>query len=171
MVAALTGTHPRQPQAVRPAGVQVISAVGPLLAAVPYSAPHTESACADNNPLMNVVSMSRIKSGLACASSSCRKRAGSILRCSGYRGAPIRVGCERSLEGSRGDRVNLSRTRSPPSSYTTLPDSTNTRPSASRACSTALWSGWRRRVAWPLERRERPREAAASMRWLGPPVL
>ncbi|WP_338325265.1 nuclease-related domain-containing protein [Pedococcus bigeumensis] len=32
----------------------------------------------------------------------------------GHRGALLRVGCERSLEGSRGDRACVSRTRSPP---------------------------------------------------------
>ena len=31
----------------------------------PYSAPHTLSACADNNALMNVSSIERIRSGEA----------------------------------------------------------------------------------------------------------
>ena len=46
---------------------------------VPYSAPHTLSAWADSNALMNVPSSSRIRSGLAWASCSCKKTAGSIL--------------------------------------------------------------------------------------------
>jgi len=46
---------------------------------VPYSAPHTLSACALSRALMNVPSSSRIRSGLAWASWSCKKTAGSIL--------------------------------------------------------------------------------------------
>src|SRR3954453_19396414 len=46
---------------------------------VPYSAPQTASASADISVLMNVVSICRSRSGLAWASCSCRKRAGSIL--------------------------------------------------------------------------------------------
>ncbi|WP_237566079.1 hypothetical protein, partial [Ornithinimicrobium cerasi] len=44
---------------------------------------------------------------------------------SGHRDAPFESAVEGSLEGSRGDRAYISRTRSPPwSSYTTLMDST-----------------------------------------------
>ncbi len=42
----------------------------------------------------------------------------------GHRSVLLRVGCERSLEGSRGDRTYVSRTRSPGSSYTKAMDST-----------------------------------------------
>jgi len=39
---------------------------------VPYSAPHTLSACAESNAFTNVDNNSRIKSGLACANCSCK---------------------------------------------------------------------------------------------------
>src|SRR3954452_19211368 len=45
----------------------------------PYSAPQTASASADISVLMNVVSICRSRSGLAWASCSDRKWAGSIL--------------------------------------------------------------------------------------------
>src|SRR3954468_9625604 len=45
----------------------------------PYSAPQTASASADMRVLVNVVSICRSRSGLAWASCSCRKWAGSIL--------------------------------------------------------------------------------------------
>lgn len=66
---------------------------------VPYSAPHTLSACADSSAWMNVVSMSRqVGAGLR---EFVMQEAGRVdTGCSGHRGAPIRDGCERSLEGS-----------------------------------------------------------------------
>src|SRR5215203_3196587 len=72
----------------------------------PYSAPQTASASADINVLMNVVSICRSRSGLAWASCSDRKRAGSILL--GAVIASFLLGsCERSSRRSRGGRLHV----------------------------------------------------------------
>ncbi|MBB2986098.1 hypothetical protein [Terracoccus luteus] len=74
--------------------------------------------------MTNVVSSSRIKSGLAWASCSCKKTAGSILGV-----AVIAVSFFESVvrdhsKDHSGDRAYVSRTRSPGSSYTNAMDST-----------------------------------------------
>ena len=85
------------------------------------------SACADSSALMNVPSSSRIRSGLAWASCSCKKTSGSIM---GF--AVIAVSFFESVvrdhsKDHSGDRTCMRRTRSPGSSYTNVMDSTDGR--------------------------------------------
>src|ERR671916_2870478 len=90
----------------------------------PYSAPQTASASADISVLMKVVSICRSRSGLAWASCSCRKRAGSILL-----GAVIASnswGCERYPEDHAVAASTFRARYSPGPSHTTLVDATMT---------------------------------------------
>ena len=81
----------------------------------PYSAPHTLSACPDSSALMNVPRSSRIRSGLACASCSCRNCTVNT-GFSGHHGVLHRVGVEDPSQ-SRGDRTRVY-ARAVTSSYT-----------------------------------------------------
>src|SRR5215213_4512819 len=90
----------------------------------PYSAPQTASASAESSVLMKVPSSSRSRSGLAWASCSSSRRAGSILDVTVIVGVLLRVGCERSLEGSPGGRRLLRQRHAHRDPYTTLPDVT-----------------------------------------------
>src|SRR4051794_9531577 len=90
---------------------------------VPYSAPQTASASADMSVLMKVVSICRSRSGLAWASCSDRKWAGSILL-----GAVIAFFSWRAVRGFPEDHAVAAftcRARwSPGPSHTTLVDAT-----------------------------------------------
>ena len=74
---------------------------------------------------MNVASISRIRSGQACASCSCKKTLGSILGPAVIVVSFFEAVVRDHSKDHSGDRAYVSRTRSPPgSSYTTLVDST-----------------------------------------------
>src|SRR6476620_563907 len=91
---------------------------------VPYSAPHTLSACALSNALMNVPSSSRIRSGLAWPSCSCRKTEGSLLVLGVIEVYFFDLVVRDHSKDHSGDRTCMCRTRSPGSSYTNAMDST-----------------------------------------------
>src|SRR3954463_5860015 len=110
----------------------------------PYSAPQTASASADISVLMNVVSICRSRSGLAWASCSCRKWAGSILL-----GAVIASnswGCGRYPEDHAVAASTWKARWSPGPSHTTLVDATRVSP--------APFEG-RRSTARPMRAKQR----------------